>query len=269
MTAKTRTAARYVLFAVVAAMAVLVVAGARLAPHGQAEQLGLPFEGPTASRPFGTDVLGRDVLSRLLHGARATLLPALAATAAVTVVGGGLGLWAGLRGGRGAEAAVRVVDVLAAVPPLLLMLVLAAGQPGSSTALVVAIALATLPLGVRVVRSAARGIAAAGYLETARARGDRPADLLRYDVLPNLAGQVLADACIRLVACVHLTATAGFLGLGPGAPHADWGRMVEENLPGAELSPTAFLAPTLALILFTVSVTLLADRLTTPSGKES
>lgn len=259
------TARRLGIFGV--AVVALVVAGPWLAPHSEAEQVGLPFEGPGGSHLLGTDVLGRDVLSRLLHGTPATLLPALAASAAVTVIGGGLGLWAGLRGGRGAEAAVRVVDVLAAVPPLLLMLVLAAGQPGSTTALVVAIALATLPFGVRVVRSAARGIAAAGYLETARARGDSTADLLRYDVVPNLAWPVLADACIRFVACVHLTATAGFLGLGPGAPHADWGRMVNENLPGAELSMAAFLAPTVALIVFTVSVTLLADRVTTPSDK--
>jgi peptide/nickel transport system permease protein len=229
----------------------------------------MPFEPPGAGHPFGTDVLGRDVLSRVLHGGRVIVVSSVCATLGTSLLGTTVGLWAGLGHGRCREAVVRAVDVLAAVPALLLMLVLAAGYPANDTAVVAAVALTTLPFSVRVVRAAARRLAGRGYLEAARARGDSAPHVLRYDVLPNLAGPLAADAGIRLVAGVHLTATAGFLGLGRGAPEANWGRMVQENLPGAKLTTVPFLAPTVLLVVFAVSANVLADRLAESRGKDA
>ncbi|MZG17348.1 ABC transporter permease subunit, partial [Streptomyces sp. SID5914] len=91
--------------------------------------------------------------------------------------------------------------------------------------------------------------------------------VLRHDVLPNIAGPALTDTALRLVAALHLTATAGFLGLGPGGAAPDWGRMVSENVPGATLAATPFLAPALLLILISVCVGLLAGRLADTVGR--
>ncbi|HSA53921.1 MAG TPA: ABC transporter permease [Yinghuangia sp.] len=243
--------------------------GPWVAPHAPTEQVGMPFEAPDGTHLLGTDVLGRDVLSRVLHGGRVIVVSSVCATIATSLIGIVVGLWAGLGDGRFREAVVRAVDVLAAVPALLLMLVLAAGYPASDTAVVAAVALTTLPFSVRVVRAAARRLAGRGYIEAALARGDGTLHLLRYDVLPNLAGPLAADAGIRLVAGVHLTATAGFLGLGRGAPEANWGRMVQENLPGAKLTTAPFLAPTVLLVVFAVSAGVLADRLAESWGSDA
>ncbi|MYW01363.1 ABC transporter permease [Streptomyces sp. SID3343] len=250
---------------------VLLVAllGPYLAPHAPTEQVGLPFESPDAKHVLGTDMLGRDVLSRVLHGGRTIVIAGVCATAATTVLGTLVGLWAAFTKTRAGDLLVRLVDVLAAVPALLSMLVLAAGFPGSDTAVVVAVALTTLPFSVRVVRASGRRLAGHGYIEAARARGDSASAVLRYDVLPNMVGPLLTDAGIRLVAAVHLSATAGFLGLGQGAPAANWGRMVQENLPGASLTTAPFLAPTLLLVVFAVSVNLLADRVSESFGREA
>ncbi|WP_436775938.1 ABC transporter permease [Yinghuangia sp. YIM S09857] len=247
----------------------VALAGPYIAPHAPTDQVGVPFESPGAGHLLGTDVLGRDVLSRVLHGGRTIVVAGVCATTLTTVVGVLVGLWAAFTGKRAGDLLVRLVDILAAVPALLLMLVLAAGFPGSDTAVVAAVALTTLPFSVRVVRAAGQRLAGRGYVETARARGDGALSVLRYDVLPNMVGPLLTDAGIRLVAAVHLSATAGFLGLGRGAPSANWGRMVQENLPGAPLTTVPFLAPTVLLVVFAVSVNLLADRLAESFGRET
>lgn len=172
-------------------------------------------------------------------------------------------------GPRFGDFVLRAVDVLAVLPPFLLILVLAAGFPGSDAALVAAVALATAPFSVRVLRAAADSVLTSGYVEAARARGDSRSAVLRHDVLPNIAGPALLDTAVRLVASLHLTATAGFLGLGSGGPAPDWGRMVNENIPGAALALAPFLAPALLLVLLSVCVGLLAGRLADAAGRSA
>ncbi|SOD62672.1 peptide/nickel transport system permease protein [Streptomyces zhaozhouensis] len=238
----------------------VAVLGPPLAPGSPTEQVGPPFAGPGAGLPLGTDFLGRDLAARLLHGGWVVLALAVGATALATLLGAGGGIWLGLAAGRGGEIVMRAVDLLAVFPPLLLMLLLATGAPAGDLAVLVAVGLAATPFSLRVTRAATRRVAATGYVLTARARGDGWTAVVRYDVLPNIAGTVLADAGIRFVAAVHLTATAGFLGLGRGAPDANWGRMIRENLPGAALNPLPVLLPAALLAAFAVAVNLLADR---------
>ncbi|RMI46678.1 ABC transporter permease [Streptomyces triticirhizae] len=248
-----------------AAVCLLVLSVALLGPllasGSPTEQVGPPLAAPGAGHPLGTDVLGRDVAARVLHGGWVVLVLAVGATTLATLLGAGGGLWLGLAAEHGGEWVMRAVDVLAVFPPLLLMLLLATGAPDSDAAVLVAVGLAATPFSLRVVRAATRRVAATGYVVTARARGDGWPAVVRHDVLPNVAGTVLADAGIRFVAAVHLTATAGFLGLGRGAPSANWGRMIRENLPGAPLNPLPVLVPAALLAAFAVAVNLLADRL--------
>ncbi|GIH64557.1 ABC transporter permease [Microbispora siamensis] len=258
---RARTRRRLLLTAAAGTIMMVAIAllGPLIAPYDPAERLGLPFQGPDGGHPLGTDFLGRDVLSRVLWGGRALILTAIGATVVATAIGMTAGVLAGLVSRRTGEAMARLVDVLAVLPALLLILVLAAGFPGSDVTVVAAVALATAPFSVRVLGAATRRIVTTGYAETALARGDGRWAVLLHDILPNMAGPALADAALRLVAALHLTATAGFLGLGRGAPAANWGRMVSENLSGASLSVTPLLAPTLLLVLLSVCVGLLTD----------
>ncbi|WP_431038802.1 ABC transporter permease [Streptomyces sp. P6-2-1] len=238
----------------------LALLGPLLAPHDARAQVGAAYGGPAPGLPLGTDVLGRDVLSRVLCGGRGMVLTAGGATLLTSVVGGAAGVLAGLLPVRVGEAVQRLVDVLAVVPPLLLLLVLSAGLPGSDLATVLAVALATAPFSVRVLRAATARVVTTGYVETARARGDGVLRVARHDVLPQLAGTALTEAGLRFVASLHLAATAGFLGLGGSGAEPDWGRMVSENLPGASLAVAPFLVPALLLVALSVCVGLLADR---------
>ncbi|MFJ4439339.1 ABC transporter permease [Streptomyces sp. NPDC088923] len=238
----------------------LALVGPLFAPHDARAQLGTAYGGPAPGLPLGTDALGRDVLSRVLCGGRRMVLTAGTATVLTSLVGGVAGVLAGLAPVRVGETVQRLFDVLAVVPPLLLVLVLAAGFPGSGPATVLALALATAPFSVRVLRAATARVVTTAYVETAQARGDSALRVARYDLLPNLAGTALTEAGLRLVASLHLAATAGFLGLGGSGAEPDWGRMVSENLAGASLVVVPFLVPTLLLVALSVCVGLLADR---------
>ncbi|MCC8337244.1 ABC transporter permease subunit [Streptomyces sp. R1] len=247
----------------------LALLGPLAAPHSPTEQLAAPFQQPDGRFLLGTDVLGRDVTSRVLSGGRTIVLTALAGTAAAGAVGVTAGVLAAMASRRLGDLLLRCVDALAVLPALLVVLVLAAGFPGSDTALVAAVALATAPFSTRVLRAAADTVLSSGYVEAALARGDTRRAVLRHDVLPNIAGPALMDTALRLVASLHLTATAGFLGLGPGGAAPGWGRMVSENAPGATLAATPFLAPALLLVLLSVCVGLLAGRLADLVGRGS
>lgn len=245
----------------------LALLGPLAAPHSPTAQLAAPFQQPNGQFVLGTDVLGRDVASRVLSGGRTIVLTALAGTAAAGAVGLTAGVLAAMVSRRSVDLLVRCVDVLAVLPALLVVLVLAAGFPGSDAALVAAVALATAPFSTRVLRAAADTVLNSGYVEAAVARGDTRRAVLRHDVLPNIAGPALMDTALRLVASLHLTATAGFLGLGPGGAAPDWGRMVRENVPGATLAAMPFLAPALLLVLLSVCVGLLAGWLADAAGR--
>ncbi|MFF0647086.1 ABC transporter permease subunit [Streptomyces tendae] len=257
------------LFTAAVTLLVLLLAllGPLAAPHSPTAQLAAPFQQPDGRFLLGTDVLGRDVASRVLGGGRTIVLTALAGTAAAGAVGLTAGVLAAMVSRRLGDLLVRCVDALAVLPALLVVLVLAAGFPGSHAALVTAVALATAPFSTRVLRAAADPVLDSGYVEAALARGDTRRAVLRHDVLPNIAGPALTDTALRLVAALHLTATAGFLGLGPGGAAPDWGRMVSENVPGATLAATPFLAPALMLIVISVCVGLLAGRLADTVGR--
>ncbi|MFE0674057.1 ABC transporter permease subunit [Streptomyces sp. NPDC058867] len=245
----------------------LALLGPLLAPHSPTAQLAAPFQQPDGRFLLGTDVLGRDVTSRVLGGGRTIVLTALAGTAGAGAIGLTAGVLAAMVSRRLGDLLLRCVDALAVLPALLLVLVLAAGFPGSHIALVAAVTLATAPFSTRVLRAAADTVLSSGYVEAARSRGDSRWAVLRHDVLPNIAGPALMDTALRLVASLHLTATAGFLGLGAGGAAPDWGRMVSENVPGATLAAAPFLAPALLLVLLSVCVGLLAGQLADAVGR--
>ncbi|GAA2107103.1 ABC transporter permease subunit [Streptomyces synnematoformans] len=245
----------------VALVLIAALAGPWLVAGSATAPVGGPFEPAGGDRLLGTDVLGRDVSARVLTGGRALLLQAVAATVLGSTAGLVAGIWAGTtRRRRAAQAVLRSVDAIAAVPALLLLLLLASGVPGNDAAVAVAIAVVSTPFSVRVVRERTAVLAATDYAREAEARGDPLSARIRHDILPGLAPVALAEAGIRFVAATQLAATAGFLGLGAGAPAANWGRMVRENSTGLAANPLPVLLPAALLVLLAVGVTALLDR---------
>lgn len=251
--------------AAVAAPAVLVLLvallGPLLAPHSVSEIVGVPLTGPRAGTPLGTDYLGHDVLSRVLHGGRTIVLLPIVATLTVTVIGTLIGTLSGYLRGRLDRAVVAVLDVLLALPWLLVLLVCVSGWGSGSVVLVCAVVLTGAPFVARVARAATLQVAHAGYVEQARALGEPLRAILLREILPNIAGPLLADAGLRFVASLYLVATASFLGFGLQPPAADWGLMISENVSGMALTPWGVVVPALLLGSLAVSSNLLVDRL--------
>ncbi|MCK2244654.1 MULTISPECIES: ABC transporter permease [unclassified Crossiella] len=242
-------------FLLLGAVIVLVLVGPELAPHSVTAPVGPPYAPPGAGHLLGTDHLGRDVLSRLLAGGRPLVLTSLLAAVAGTGLGALTGLLSALL--RWVNATLfRLLDVLAAVPPVLLLLLVLTALP-SRTGLLLAVVLVSAPLSARVARATADQVRHRGHVEAAVLRGEGIGWLLTREVLPLVAGTLLADLGLRFVLSVYLVAAAGFLGIsGTGS---DWGLLVVEALPGVALQPWALLAPAVAIALLAVSATLVTD----------
>ncbi|MFI9407077.1 ATP-binding cassette domain-containing protein [Nocardia sp. NPDC052316] len=237
----------------------VVLLGPVFAPYAPTAVVAPPFQPPTGRHLFGTDVVGRDVLSRVLHGG----LPLLSLAGFVLIVayalGLGLGLLAGLR--RGLDRWIMLpVDAIVVVPWFLLLAVIATALGAGPVAIVVTATLASVPWIIRIVRTCALELATTGYVESARARGEPLWRLAAVEVLPNLRSVVLADAGVRMSASISMVAVSGFLGLGLRPPSPDWALMITENRPGFGVQPWAVLAPALLIMALVVSVNMVTDR---------
>ncbi|MEV0245608.1 ATP-binding cassette domain-containing protein [Nocardia sp. NPDC050712] len=250
---------RSVWAAATVAVLLLVVCGPLLAPHAPTAVVARPFAAPSARYPLGTDVVGRDVLSRVLHGGLPLLSISVLALVIAYALGLGLGLLAGLR--RGLDGWIsRPVDAIVVIPWFLLLAVIATAMGAGPAAIVVTVALASVPWIIRIVRTCVLELASTGYVESARARGEPLWRLAVVEVLPNLRPVLLADAGVRMSACISMVAVSGFLGLGLRPPSPDWALMITENRPGFGVQPWSVLAPALVIMVLVVSVNMLTDR---------
>ena len=247
---------------VVGAVVVLVaLIGPWLAPHAIAAPVEAPFSSPSGVVPLGTDFLGRDVLSRVLSGGRALVVLAFVATALVTFVGAAVGLIAGFSKTILGAVIMRICDTLLILPPILILLVLATGYGGGNNVLLIAILVTAAPFLARVTRAATLQIVNRAYVEAAVARGERTWWILAREVAPNISGVLLAYSGLLFVSAVYLSAAASFLGVSAPPPAADWGRMIQENMGGADLNAWAVASPAAMLVVLAVSVNLFADGL--------
>ncbi|MEU8898903.1 ATP-binding cassette domain-containing protein [Nocardia sp. NPDC048505] len=247
----------------VLAVLALVLLGPLLAPHAATAPVGPPFQPPSVRFPLGTDVVGRDVMSRLLHGGLPLLSLAGLALLVAYALGLGLGLLAGLRRALDGWIA-RPVDAIVVIPWFLLLAVIATVLGAGPVAIVVTVALASVPWIIRIVRACVLELAGTGYVESARARGEPLWRLALLEVLPNLRSVVLADAGVRISASISMVAVSGFLGLGLRPPSPDWALMITENRPGFGVQPWAVLAPALLIMVLVVSVNMVTDRALRP-----
>ncbi|MBK8741815.1 MAG: ABC transporter permease [Betaproteobacteria bacterium] len=240
----------------------IAAAGPWLLPHS-ATDMGAAgvFEAVSFTHPFGTDYLGRDMLSRIMDGARYTIGVALIATLLACAAGTLLGLLAAVNGGWFDAALSRLLDTVVSIPSKMLALVIVAAFGSSVTLLVAMAAIVYTPGCYRIIRSLAVNINAMDYVTVARTRGEGRAYIMVREILPNITGPLLADMGLRFVYVVRLLASLSFLGLGIQPPAADWGSLVRENLGALAMGGASVIAPALAIATLTIAVNLVIDNL--------
>ena len=219
------------------------------------------FEGMSSKFWLGTDYFGRDMLSRILAGARYTVGIALIATLLSAGTGILLGLAASAIGGLFDAAMSRFFDALISMPSKMFGLVVVAAFGSSIPVLILTLGIIYLPGCYRIVRSIAVNVAALDFVTVARARGEGTFYIMLREILPNMVGPVLADFGLRLIYVVLLLSSLSFLGLGVQPPEADWGSLVRENIGGLPYGAPAVIMPALAIASLTIAVNLTIDGL--------
>lgn len=243
--------------------------GPSLAPYDASAIVDQDVFGPISSQfPLGTDYLGRDMLSRILHGARYTVALALAATLLASLSGTMLGLFAATAGGLVDATLSRALDALISIPSKMFALMMVASFGSSVPLLIVTAALGFMPGSYRIARALAVNVQAMDFVQAARARGEGMAYIMCVEILPNMIRPVLADFGLRFVFVVLLLSGLSFLSLGVQPPDADWGSLVRENIAGLAEGAPAVLMPALAIALLTIGVNLLIDNVRGSRGKK-
>ena len=217
------------------------------------------FRPPSKEHPFGTDQFGRDILSRVLWGARTSLIVATSAIALAMLVGALTGVSVGYRGGWADEAVMRFVDVLLTFPDIFLAIIVTAVVPPGLGTTVLAIAVYNLPQFIRVARAAALSVRENAFVEAARASGASSAYIVLRHILPNSLAPIVVLATLRTAASILTAAGLSFLGLGLQPPTPEWGTMISEARVYIVTAPWTSLFPGLAIFLTVLSFNLLGD----------
>jgi peptide/nickel transport system permease protein len=248
--------------AILLLLAVAVLAGPVLAPYDpQAFHPRARLQGPSWAHVLGTDQFGRDLLSRLLHGARSTIAFGIGATALGVAAGSLIGITAGVIGGWLDSVTMRVLDGLLAVPDLLFTLLIVTMLGAGTGHAMLAVAVAFTPGMARIARSAVLSVRTREYVLAAIARGESWAWIIGREVIPNAVGPVVVEATIRVAFAVMIGATLGFLGLGAQPPSTEWGLMVAEARQFMFRNPWCVAVPGVAIAVAALGFNLFGDAL--------
>jgi peptide/nickel transport system permease protein len=247
-------------------LTVLVVGAALTAPvlpipDPTAVDLDRRLAPPSAAAPLGTDQFGRDLLARVVWGARTSLLIGVASVAVGSVVGTAVGTVAAYFKGITETALMGIVDMLLALPTILLAMILAAlAGPGMGT-LIIAIGFATMPTFARIARSAAITVMNQEYVDAARVVGATHVRIVLRHVLPNMAAPLVVLFSLRVAEATLVEASLSFLGIGVQPPTPAWGTMVSEGLPFLQTAPWISIVPSVAVSMMVLGFNLLGDGL--------
>lgn len=254
--------------AVGGAVAVVVIAAALLAPYiapyhyaAQDTAPGHQNAPPSPAHPLGTDDLGRDVLSRLIYGARVSLAVAFGVQLVDLVVGVVLGVISGYYGGRADQVIMRITDVMFAFPDLLLAILIMAIAPPSLLNVFLALGVVSWPTMARLVRGQTMSLRGQDFVEAARATGAGDVRIIVRHILPNLLGPVVVTMATGVASIILAESTLSFLGIGVQPPYPSWGSMVSTGMTTFRSYPLQVLFPALTLAVTVLAFNLLADGL--------
>ena len=230
-----------------------------ISPHDNAEIVGDVWEPMSAAHWLGTDNLGRDLLSRMIYGARITLFIAVLATALSFSLGAILGFSAAVFGGWFDTILSRLVDLLMSIPTLIMGLVVLSVLPTNLVTLILVMGILDSTRVYRLSRAVAVDINVMDYVEAAKLRGEGSAWIIFREILPNALSPLVSELGLRFIYAVLFLSALSFLGLGVQPPQADWGGMVKENKDGIVFGIAAALIPAAAIAALAISVNLVAD----------
>ena len=223
-------------------------------------------EGLCSYHVLGTDYLGRDILSRVLWGARTTLGISFAATTMAYVIGVILGIAAAIGGPKLDTGLSRVNDAFISIPHIMMGLVIIAAVGSTIPILIITAGLIYATTVFRISRALALDVMVTDFVEAARARGEGLWWIIRREIFPNIAMPLATDFGLRLVFIILFISSLSFLGLGVQPPISDWGSMVRENLQGLAYMSLAPMVPSLAIATLTISINLIVDDVSAHAG---
>ena len=239
--------------------AVISIFAPFIAPYGESELLGRAYEVWSDKFLLGTDNLGRDMLSRLIYGARNTIGLALSITLIAFVLGSLTGMIAAALGGWVDQVLSRIVDVLMSIPSLIFALLILSIFGTAMPYLIATIAILDATRVFRLARATAMNVAVMDYVEVARLRGEKLGWVIRKEILPNITAPLLAEFGLRFCFVFLFISALSFLGLGIQPPTADWGSMVRDNATLIAFDDITPLLPAGAIALLTVAMNFVVD----------
>jgi peptide/nickel transport system permease protein len=233
-----------------------------LAPYDPYEQdFSIVLKTPNPEHPLGTDEFGRDILSRLIYGARPTLVIVLTAALIGLVVGGWLGVISGYYGGKSDTLIMRCLDVLLAFPGIILALaIISATGPGMS-GVIIATSVYSIPQFARVARGSVLGVKENDYIMAAEATGEGTISIIFRYILINAMMPIIALTVFRMATIIIVAASLSFLGLGLQPPAAEWGVMLSQGRKYIRIAPFLSIFPGVAIIILVLGFNLLGDGL--------
>jgi peptide/nickel transport system permease protein len=232
-----------------------------LAPHGAKDAAFAPYRPPSAEFPMGTDHIGRDILSRVIWGARLSLYVGLLSVAFGITLGALWGLVTAYFGGRSDAASQRVVDVLMALPPIILALSLMAALGQSVNNVIVALTILLIPTAARTLRSVVLGLKETPFVEAARAAGCSHWRVIFLHVLPNTFATYIVLFTVNIAYAIVVEAALSFLGLGAPPDEPSWGGMMTAGVQSMESAPWTIFFPGVAISLAVFGLNLLGDAI--------
>jgi peptide/nickel transport system permease protein len=255
--------------AILLAVLAVAVIGPFVAPYSATEVVTATFNKPGTGYLLGGDNLGRDVLSRVLHGGWVLILLALAATTIGLVVGAISGLMAAYVGGKTDALIMRIVDIVLALPQIIFALLLLSVVGPKIWLLVVAVGLSHAPQVARVVYAAAQDVTERDFVKVARLWGMPPLKVITTEILPNLLTPLMVESGLRMSYSIIMISGLSFLGFGRQPPAADWGLMINENRLGLYTNPWCIAVPALLIALLAVGINMFTDAIARASlGEE-